>query len=165
MKNEMWETENFIVANGMSELGNPLKTYDASPFDYFDGGLDEDIDMDFSDATGRNPRPRRNQKRSTRIEPQRRRSAIGSVSRMSSTRKNLSSGNFKPTPRNNYSNRRNQRSQNSSVERTLPQLPSPSIEIETKTSTMTPKMKNALYIGGTAIAIVLGYVLIKKFKK
>ena len=39
MNTEMWKTENFIIANGMSELGNPLKEADLSPFDYFEGGL------------------------------------------------------------------------------------------------------------------------------
>jgi len=181
MNTEMWETENFIVANGMSELGNPLKEYDASPFDYFDGGLDEDIDMDFSDATGRqrnsrlnttrrNPRntqsrtaPVRRGNKSMRIEPTKRRSAIGSVNPLKSRRKNLSSGNFKGTPRRENRALRNADNLNIQTNEQA-QLSIPTIPIEVK-KTMTPTMKNGLFIGGTALAIVVGYILFKKFKK
>ena len=72
-----------------------------------------------------------------------------------------------PRPRTN-STQKNRRKINVNKEaganaQLLAQLSTPTIPIEAKTK-LTPTMKNILYIGGTAIAIVIGYALIKKFK-
>lgn len=190
MIDEMWEKEDFLVANGMSELANPIRTYDANPFDYFDGGLDEDIDLDFSDANGRKkPLKRRNAQRPNRrvSTPTRRVSSQGQARRVStptrrvstptrrvsntpqpkrvaSTRKNLSSGKFDPNYK--YKNINRTKQINADIEaKTLAQLPNVNVPVEIKTNKMNETLKNGLFLGGTAIAVVLGYVLYKKMKK
>lgn len=45
----MWQTEEFIVANGFTQFNNPKVANDLSPYDYFDG---EALDTEFSDARG-----------------------------------------------------------------------------------------------------------------
>ena len=62
--NEMWKREEFLIANGMSQLPNSSMTNDLSPYDYFEGGLDVEVDRDFSDATGSGRRARRRVKKS-----------------------------------------------------------------------------------------------------
>jgi len=53
----MWQTEEFIVANGFTQFNNPKVANDLSAYDYFDG---EALDMEFSDARGRRrKKPRR----------------------------------------------------------------------------------------------------------
>lgn len=55
----MWQTERFIVANGLTQFNDPIVAEDFSPYQYFDGEFGEAIDMEFSDAKGRRRKKRR----------------------------------------------------------------------------------------------------------
>jgi hypothetical protein len=170
MNNEMWENENFIIANGMSELGNPLRTYDANPFDYFEGGLDETIDDEFSDATGSRRRAKRRIKKTAKGSRVERRGAVPRRNPMASTRQNLSDRRTARTVKK----RTFQDNQNRKIADVNKQAEADAKLLASLSTTITPPvepkkmsstLKNALFIGGTAVAIVIGVVLFKKFRK
>ena len=61
---EMYKKFNFITANGMTQFNNPQVANDVNPYECFDGGIDNDLGIEYSDASGRKrrgkPRKRRN---------------------------------------------------------------------------------------------------------
>ena len=48
----MWKTEKFIVANGFTQFNDPQLAEDLNPYEYFDGDLGQNMDIEFSDAKG-----------------------------------------------------------------------------------------------------------------
>lgn len=56
---EMYKKYNFITANGMTQFNNPQVANDVNPYECFDGGIDNDLGIEYSDATGRKSRSRK----------------------------------------------------------------------------------------------------------
>lgn len=164
--NEMWKREEFLIANGMSQLPNSSMTNDLSPYDYFEGGLDVEVDRDFSDATGSGRRARRRVKKSIK-------SSGGS--RQSRSRQ----------PRRGVKGRIAERKQTKQVEAQqqakdiekvqksaeadallLAQLTQAPATAQTPPPTgMSKTTKTVLIVSGVAVALVVGVMLYKKFKK
>jgi hypothetical protein len=179
----------FLLANGLSQLPNASMTDDLSPYDYFDGCLDVDIDPEFSEASGVRRRARRRVKRNSRQMPRQR-------SRQSSTRRSSSQrqGNFERvmayTPVGMVKNaidRRNspeaqrkrqqldvqQKRAVQNVERQaqsdaqlLAQLSQPNLPTVSPTkSGMSRNTKIGLIAGGVIVASVIGFLVYQKIKK
>lgn len=53
---EMYKKFNFITANGMTQFNNPQVANDVNPYECFDGGIDNDLGIEYSDASGRKRR-------------------------------------------------------------------------------------------------------------
>jgi hypothetical protein len=157
---DLWKREEFLIANGMSQLPNASMTNDLSPYDYFDGGLDVDIDPDFSDATGSGRRARRRVRKSRKSTGGKIRPKTGGKVASRRTKKQAEA--------------QQQAQDIAKVQKSaeadamlLAQLTQPTTPTPPQ-STLQPMSKTAktvLIVGGVAIAVVVGVMLYKKFKK
>lgn len=161
----MYEMKEFILANGMSQLPNSALTNDLSPYDYFDGGLDVDIDPEFSEASGRRRRAKRKLKRAKKsLSPKSQRKIGGKIAERRSERKEAQ--------------RSEVNSQNKAIAeiqktaetdaQLLAQLNAPQTQnnlAPLPTATMGKKTKTALTIGGIAVGVFVAYLIYKKIKK
>lgn len=177
---EMYERKEFLIANGMSQLPNSSVTNDLSPYDYFDGGLDTDIDMDFSEARGR----RRRIPKKRGFEKVMSYTPIGiaksGIERFNSPQ-NQKRRDQKRRQRQGFRQERQQTKrsesqlQNQAVAKIsksaesdaqlLAQLSAPKTPIVEPKPTMSKGTKTGLIIGSIAVAGIIGFVLYKKFKK
>jgi hypothetical protein len=159
--NEMWKREEFLIANGMSQLPNSSMTNDLSPYDYFDGGLDVDVDRDFSDATGSGRRARRRVKKSRKATGGTRQPRGGVKGRIAERKQ---------------ATKRQAQQQAKDIEKVqksseadaqlLAQLTTAPTTLPTPQPTgMSKTTKTVLIVGGVAVAVVVGFMLYKKFKK
>jgi hypothetical protein len=164
--NEMWKREEFLIANGMSQLPNSSMTNDLSPYDYFDGGLDVDVDRDFSDATGSGRRARRRVKKS-------RKATGGSRQRRSNQPRGGVKGRIAERKQANQRQAQQQAKDIEKVQKSseadaqlLAQLTqAPATLPQPQKTGMTKTTKTVLIVGGVAVAVVVGFMLYKKFKK
>lgn len=178
--NEMYVMEEFLIANGMSQLPNSSMTNDLSPFDYFDGGLDVQIDNEFSDARGR----RKSKRRKVRSGAKNRKTGFQKV--MSYTPIGMAKEGIdrynSPESRNRRDSRKRERQrakrqQQTSQEKNLrnltksgetdalllAQLTTP--PVVAPSTGMNKTTRTILVVGGISIALFVGFVLYKKFKK
>jgi hypothetical protein len=155
---EMWKREEFLIANGMSQLPNSSMTNDLSPYDYFDGGLDVSVDREFSDATGSGRRARRRVKnsRTSRRDKTRPKRAVKSNSR--NPRKTTQA----KKQAQKIANVQKSAEADATLLAQLTQTPAP---VVTAPTGMTKGTKTALIIGGVAVLGVVGFMMYKKFKK
>jgi hypothetical protein len=182
--NEMWKREEFLIANGMSQLPNSSMTNDLSPYDYFEGGLDVDVDRDFSDASGRRRRAKRRVNK-----PKRRGGKTGFEKVMSYTPMGMAKDGIdrfnspesrqrREAKRGSRQNRKTQQTADqrkalADVSRSaendaklLAQLTQTPATLPTPQPTgMNKTTKTVLIVGGVAVAIVVSFMLYKKFKK
>lgn len=157
--NEMYIMEEFLIANGMSQLPNSSMTNDLSPYDYFDGGLDVDIDNDFSDARGSRRARRRVKSRNSRNGKTERRARRD---KRRDTRQ-FSKSEARSTQRNALANISNSAEADAQLLAQLTQTPA-TFQQPTTTG-MNRTTKNILIVGGVSVALVVGFMLYKKFKK
>lgn len=186
--NEMWKREEFLIANGMSQLPNSSMTNDLSPYDYFEGGLDVEVDRDFSDATGSGRRARRRVKKSTNPRGGKRQSRGGKTGfekAMSYTpigmikegidRRNSPEGQARRKAKAD-TKRATADDQKKALEDVskssekdallLAQLTQAPATAQTPPPTgMSKTTKTVLIVSGVAVALVVGVMLYKKFKK
>ena len=156
---EMWKRTEFLLANGMSQLPNSSMTNDISPYECFDGGLDTDIDLDFSDASGRR-KPRKPRRKVPK--------AGGRISAMQKRRDaRLKEKSTQKTKESEAQNKAiSDVNKNSEADALLlAQMTQPLAEVKTTPSGMAKGTKTALIIGGVAVASLIGFILYKKFKK
>jgi hypothetical protein len=157
--NEMWKREEFLIANGMSQLPNASMTNDLSPYDYFDGGLDTDIDMDFSEARGRKKRLLRQFN-----SPQRRRAREKRRTQRIQTRQTKQRSKQSQAVAQNDAIKKISKSAETDSQ-LLAQLNASKTPIVEPKPTMSKGTKTGLIIGSIAVAGIIGFVLYKKFKK
>ena len=157
--NEMWKREEFLIANGMSQLPNASMTNDLSPYDYFDGGLDTDIDMDFSEARGRKKRILRQFN-----SPQRRRAREKRRTQRIQNRQTKQRSKQSQAVAQNDAIKKITKSAETDSQ-LLAQLNAPKIPVVETKPTMSKGTKTGLIIGSIAVAGIIGFVLYKKFKK
>lgn len=157
---EMWKRTEFLLANGMSQLPNSSMTNDISPYECFDGGLDTDIDLDFSDASGRRKKPKRPRRKAPKN-----RSGISNLQKRRDER-------LKQKSEQSKSEQEAQTKAISDVTKSseadallLKQLQEPVATITDTPKVMSKKTKTALIVGSIAVASIIGFVLYKKFKK
>lgn len=182
--NEMWKKEEFLIANGLSQLPNASMTNDLSPYDYFDGGSDTSLDISFSEATGRRPRPRRRPKKRTGEK-------TGFEKAMSYTPLGMAKEGIdkfnSPESKARRDANRKKRGQKKQVEAQkqeqaiadvnknseadakllaqITQTPAtPTNTNETPKKGMSKGTKTALIIGSVAVLGIVGFMLYKKFK-
>lgn len=159
----MWKTENFIVANGFTEFRNPQQANDLSPYDYFDGGLDTDIDGEFYDATGSGRRARRRVKKSRRSRTGGRLSSGVRNVRQRSTQKSAQRQAEAETQRKAIADVQKSAEADAVL---LAQLSQPTASTPpTSTNNSSSKKKIAITIGVVAIVGLIAYVVYKKMKK
>lgn len=172
----------FLLANGMSQLPNSSMTDDLSPYDYFDGGLNVEVDPDFSDASGKK---RKKKKKGGGFEKVMSYTPLGMAKKGIDTATSSEARKRRDQRRKERLSRRDQRradknaqaeAQNKAVQdvqkqaeadaQLLAQLnqPIPPV-LPTPSQKMSKNTKIALTIGGLAVAIFLGFVVYKKFKK
>lgn len=155
--NEMWKRQEFLIANGMSQLPNSSMTNDLSPYESFDGGLDTPIDMEFSELRGRK-RPTRKPKGRVKKSIDKTRERIDKRRRQKTTQKQVEA-----TAQQKAIEEVNKASQqDAQLLAQLTQTPPPVVPAPTGMSQGT---KTALIISGVAIFSVIGFMLYKKFKK
>lgn len=157
---EMWEKEEFLIANGMSQLPNGSMTKDLSPYEYFDGGLDTDIDADFSDASGRRKRQlfrRFNSPQRQRARQRRRKQRLDNRNLRQNTKKSQAVSQNRAIAKISKSAETDSK--------LLAQLNEQKAPVTEPKTTMSQGTKTALIIGSLAIAGIVGFVLYKKFKK
>lgn len=159
----MWKTENFIVANGFTEFRNPKMANDLSPYDYFDGGLDTDIDGEFYDATGSGRRARRRVKKSRRSTTSGRlRSGVENI-KQSRTQKTAQRQSEAETQRKAIADVQKSAEADAVL---LAQLSQPTASTPpTSTNNSSSTKKIAITVGVIAIVGIIGYVVYKKMKK
>lgn len=164
--NEMWKREEFLIANGMSQLPNSSMTNDLSPYDYFEGGLDVEVDRDFSDATGSGRRARRRVKKSIK-------SSGGSRQRPSRQPRRGVKGRIAERKQTKQVEAQQQAKDIEKVQKSaeadallLAQLTQAPATAQTPPPTgMSKTTKTVLIVSGVAVALVVGVMLYKKFKK
>lgn len=164
--NEMWKREEFLIANGMSQLPNSSMTNDLSPYDYFEGGLDVEVDRDFSDATGSGRRARRRVKKSIK-------SSGGSRQRRSRQPRRGVKGRIAERNQTKQVEAQQQAKDIEKVQKSaeadallLAQLTQAPATAQTPPPTgMSKTTKTVLIVSGVAVALVVGVMLYKKFKK
>jgi hypothetical protein len=159
----MWKREEFLIANGMSQLPNASMTNDLAPNQYFDGGLDDDLDIEFSDASGRRRRRRRRFVKSFN-SPQRRRA------RQTRQKQRIQARQFRQKSKQSQAVAQNQAvakiSKSAETDsKLLAQLSQATPPIVTPQPTMSKATKTGLIIGAVAVAGIIGFILYKKFKK
>jgi hypothetical protein len=164
--NEMWKREEFLIANGMSQLPNSSMTNDLSPYDYFEGGLDVEVDRDFSDATGSGRRARRRVKKSIK-------SSGGSRQRRSRQPRRGVKGRIAERKQTKQVEAQQQAKDIEKVQKSaeadaklLAQLTqAPATAPQPQPTGMSKTTKTVLIVSGVAVALVVGVMLYKKFKK
>jgi hypothetical protein len=176
---KMWIRKEFLLANGLSQLPNSSMTNDLSPYDYFEGGLDVEVDHDFSEARGRVSKKRRTPSKRTKrggFERVMSYTPLGmakdGIERFNSPesrerRDYRRKGRQNRRERERFNQSRNidavlNTTQNDAqlLAQLMPPPPPPPVKKE-----MSPTTKNLLIVGGISAAIIVGFVLYKKFKK
>jgi hypothetical protein len=146
----MWQTEEFIVANGFTQFNNPKVANDLSAYDYFDG---EALDTEFSDAKGR----RRKKPMKSRSKEGVKRRDKRRADRMALKRQEIEAQKeiAEKTLKSHEADATLLSSIGLSDNKNLPEVSS------NKTKS------NTIYwvVGGLAVATILGVVLYKKYKK
>lgn len=155
---EMWKREEFLIANGLSQLPNSSMTNDLSPYDYFDGGSDTPLDISFSELRGRGKRKARRPKRRVKKSIDNTRQRMDNRRREKTTQKQTQA-----TNQQKAIEEVNKASQQDAM--LLAQLTQTTPPVETPPKGMTKGTKTALIIGGVAVLGVVGFMLYKKFKK
>ena len=159
--NEMWKREEFLIANGMSQLPNSSMTNDLSPYDYFEGGLDVEVDRDFSDATGSGRRARRRVKKSIKSSGgsrQPRRGVKGRIAERKQTKQVEAQQQAKDIEKV-------QKSAEADAKLLAQLTQAPATAPQPQPTGMSKTTKTVLIVSGVAVALVVGVMLYKKFKK
>lgn len=159
----MYEMKEFILANGMSQLPNSSLTNDLSPYDYFDGGLDVEVDPEFAEASGRRRRTRRkikSAKKSNQIGKKRR---IGD--RIAERRSEKRTEKQQEISRQEKAIADVQKNAEADAQLLAKLTETPSKQAPLPVSTMSKNTKIALTIGGVAIGVFVGFLIYKKIKK
>jgi hypothetical protein len=170
----MWQTEEFIVANGFTQFNNPKVANDLSPYDYFDG---EALDTEFSDARG-GRRKKTRRKGESGVEK------VLSYTPIGMAKKGVDS----LTSKEGIARREKRRADRMALKRqeieAQKQIADNSLKAQEKDATLLSSVglsdnknlpevspnktkSNTIYwvVGGLAVATIIGVVLYKKYKK
>ena len=170
----MWQTEEFIVANGFTQFNNPQVARDLSAYEYFDG---DSMDMDFSDARGTR-RKRGRRKGESGVEK------VLSYTPIGMAKKGVDS----LTSKEAISRREKRRADRMALKKqeieAQKEIADKSLKSQEGDATLLSSLglsdnknlpevspnktkSNTIYwvVGGLAVATILGVVLYKKFKK
>jgi hypothetical protein len=179
---EMWKRTEFLLANGMSQLPNSSMTNDISPYECFDGGLDTDIDLDFSDASGKKPRKKKGDKSGFKKvmsytpmgmakEGIDRRNSTEGLARRDARRQDRLKGRAdKQENKKAQSDAQNQAitdvtKQSDADALLLEQIQQPLAPVTPTPTGMSKGTKISLIVGAVAVAGLLSYFIYKKLKK